>query len=132
MESYQRGRAQSWHEPRFYPRRYIGVFLRGACPLHGTCLDFTSLKLLMWFDFLPLLGSGGLAIFLFYLFFCVFFFERDIKAPGIPAYPNHTASDSNRRECPRCCCWGWFWVHMRAPDCLDPSVKYENLTGVFF
>ena len=41
-------------------------------------------------------------------------------------YPfNYAASDSSRRECAQCCCWGWFWVHMRAPDCLNPSPKSE-------
>ena len=62
-------------------------FSSGACPFHGTCLDFTSLYWLMWFDSLPLLGPGGLAIFFFCVFFCFFSRERDIKAPGFPAYP---------------------------------------------
>ena len=54
-------------------------FSRGACPFHGTCLDFTSLNWLMWFDSLPLLGPGGLAIFLFFVFFCVFFLREISK-----------------------------------------------------
>ena len=59
---------------------------------------------------------------------CVFF-SREISKHQVPRrtpYPyNYAAADSNRRECAHCCCWGWFWVLMRAPDCLEPSLKYE-------
>ena len=60
-------------------------FTRGACPFHGTCLDFTSFNRLMWFDSLPLLGPGGLAIF---LFLCFFFRERyqSTRFPGVPIH----------------------------------------------
>ena len=87
LEGFQRGRAQSWHDPRFYLRKFIGGFQKRACPVHGTCFDFTSLYRLMWFDSLPLLGPGGLAIFFFAFVLFLFGRERDIKAPRFPAYP---------------------------------------------
>ena len=95
-------------------------------PFHGTCLDFTSLKWLIWFDSLC---SGGLAIYLLFFYYVFFFRERyqNTRFTGVPPIPfNDAASDSNRRECAHCCCWGCFWVHMRAPDCLDPSLKSET------
>ena len=33
MEGFQRGRAQSWHEPRFYLRRFIGGFFTWGVPI---------------------------------------------------------------------------------------------------
>ena len=116
------------------PQMHWIVFSRRACPIHGTCLDFTSLYWLMWFDSLPLLGPGGLAIFLFLCFFCVcvFFFEREISKHQVSRrtpYPFNAASDSNRRECVHCCWGGWFWVLMRAPACLEPSQKYQTTRG---
>ena len=110
-------------------------FQKRACPVHGTCLVLTSLYWLMWFDSLPLLGPGGLAIFFFCVCLCVFFGgererERDISKHQVSwrtPYPfNYAAHDSNRFECAHCCCWGWLWVHMRAPACLDPSLKSES------
>ena len=84
---------QRTHTAKRHLNNLLEGFSRGACPFHGTCLDFTSLYWLMWFDSLPLLGPGGLAILLFFVFFCVcFFFSREryqsTRFPGAP--PIHT------------------------------------------
>ena len=39
---------------------------------------------------------------------------------------SYAAPESNRCECTHSCCWGWFWVLMRALACLDPSLQYES------
>ena len=63
-----------------------------GCPFHGTCLDFTSLYWLMWFDSLPLLGPGGLAILFFAFFVFCFSGEREryqsTRFPGVPPIPS--------------------------------------------
>ena len=40
-------------------------------------------------------------------------------------HPFDAASDSNWRECVHCRWGGWFWVLVRAPVCLGPSLKPE-------
>ena len=36
---------------------------------------------------------------------------------------------SERTKKPIDTCWGWFWVHTRAPDCLNPGLKSEIIHG---
>ena len=60
------------------------------------------------------------------------FSAKEFSSRRTPYPYNHAASDSNRRECAHCCCWGWFWVHMRVPDCLEPSLKSEIWIFVLF
>ena len=65
--------------------------------------------------------------------FFFFFREREISKHQVSRrtpYPfNYAAPDSNLCECAHCCCWGWFWVLIRAPNCLDPSLELES--GLF-
>ena len=108
-------------------------FKKGRSLLIARASIFTSLYWLMWFDFLPLLGFGPwwACHFLFcFLFFFVLFREREKEISKHQCsrrtpYPFNAASDSNRRECAHCCWGGWFWVLMRAPACLEPSLKYK-------
>ena len=86
----------------------------------------------MWFDPLPLLGPGGLAIFFF--FFVFLFFrerERDIKAPGFLAYPPFPSTQLTIQTGVSAPTASGGGVLMRVPECLDPgdvlTVRYSNL-----
>ena len=88
MEGFQRGRAQSLHEPRFYLRRFIGGFSTWGVLISWHVPRFKLLKLADVVRFLSAIGPWWACHFPFLCFVCVcFFFERDIKAPGFPAYP---------------------------------------------
>ena len=139
MEGFQRGRAQSWHEPRFYLRRFIGGFFMWGVPISWHVPRFYLLILADVVRFPSAFGPWWACHFPFFcvcVCFFLCFFSREISKHQVSRrtpYPyNNAAADSNRRECAHCCCWGWFWVLMRAPACLEPSLKSEIWGGGVF
>ena len=83
----------------------------------------------MWFDFLPLLGPGGLAIFFFAFFVLFFSGEREryqsTRFPGVPPIPSTQLPIQTGVSAPTAAGGGWFWALMRAPACLKHSMESE-------
>ena len=71
-----------------------------------------------------------LAIFFFVFVFVLFIFrEREIdqstRFPGVTPIPSTQLPIQTGVSAPTAAEGGWFWVLLRALDCLDPSLKSE-------
>ena len=91
MEGFQRGRVQSWHEPRFYLRRFIGGFFTWDVPISWHVPRFYLLKFADVVRFPSAFGPWWACNFSFFLFLFVFL-EREryqsTKFPGAPPIPS--------------------------------------------
>ena len=92
MGGFQRGRAHSWHEPRFYLRRFIGGVFTCGVPVSWHVPRFFLLILADVVRFPSAFGPWWACHFTFLCFFCFLFFReryQSTRFPGTP--PIHTS-----------------------------------------